>query len=137
MLVNPLPHLSHALSLMHHECVYTWNKWERKEKLPHGGGSGGGLIGPSVTAQSTYRGSWRNPPMTSLIWPNKRMIEWMVLFKYLSPSNFQFSKIMTESFSSTFLSNNDVWFGEMTDLDSFLSSNWSLFILNGEIRKVE
>ena len=42
----------------------------------------------------------------------------MILFKNLSPSNFQFSKIITESFSLTVLSNNDVWFWKMMDLDS-------------------
>ena len=47
MLVNPPPHLSHALSSMHRECVYTYNKWEEKKNYlmvvaP------GGLIGPSV-----------------------------------------------------------------------------------------
>ena len=41
-----------------------------------------------------------------------------MLCKKLSPSNFQFSKIITESFTSTFLSNNEVWFWEMMDLDS-------------------
>ena len=42
----------------------------------------------------------------------------MVLLKKLSPSNFQFSKIITKSFSSTSLSNNEVWFWQMSDLDS-------------------
>jgi len=46
-----------------------------EEKLPHGGGSGGGLIGPSVATQSRYHGSCRNPPVTSRIRPRKRMIE--------------------------------------------------------------
>jgi len=32
MLVNPLLHLSHALSSMHRECVYAWNKWKGKKK---------------------------------------------------------------------------------------------------------
>ena len=52
MLVNPPPHLSHALSSMHRECVYTYMKqMGREEKLSHGGGSGGGLIGPRNAAQ--------------------------------------------------------------------------------------
>jgi len=52
MLVNPPPHLTHALSSM-----YEWNaiineKGEREGKLsPQGGCSGGGLIGPSVSTQ--------------------------------------------------------------------------------------
>ena len=109
MLVNPPPHLSHALSLMHCKCVYAWNKLKGKEKLPHGGGSDGGLIGPRNTAQFNFCRSWRNPPMTSLIRPSKGMIEWMVLFKKLSPSKFQFSKIIIELFFSTSFSNNEVW----------------------------
>jgi len=39
---------------------------EREGKLPYGGGSGGSLTGPSVATQSRYRGSYRNPPVTSL-----------------------------------------------------------------------
>ena len=50
MLVNPPSHLSHALSSMHRECVY--KQMEREKKLPHGDGSGGGLIGLSVATQS-------------------------------------------------------------------------------------
>jgi len=38
----------------------------REGKLPHGGGSGDGLIGPTVATQSKYRESCRNPPVTSL-----------------------------------------------------------------------
>ena len=60
-------------------CVYM-KQLEREGRLPHGGGSGGGLTGPSVDAQSRYRGSYRNPQVTSLMRPNKRMIDWMVLF---------------------------------------------------------
>jgi len=33
--------------------------------LPHGGGSGGGLIDASVAAQSNECGVRRNPPLTS------------------------------------------------------------------------
>ena len=91
---------------------------EREEKVPHGGGSGGGLIGPRNVAQFKNDGSCSNPPVTSLIRPNKILENCMILLKKLSPSNFQFSKIITESFSSTFLSNNEVWFWEMIDLDS-------------------
>ena len=40
---------------------------KREEKLSHGGGSGGGLIGPQNVAQSKDCGSRKNPPMTSLI----------------------------------------------------------------------
>ena len=45
MLVDPTPHLFHALSSMHWECMYAW-KYKGKKKSPQGGGSGGGLIGP-------------------------------------------------------------------------------------------
>jgi len=48
---------------------------EREGKLPLGGGSGGGLTGPSVAAQLRYRGSYRNQPVTSLMRPSKRMID--------------------------------------------------------------
>ena len=70
------------------------------------------------------------------IWPNLKIVEfegthqWPLKYnpleycrnvwsywKKLPPSNFQFSKIITESFSSTFLSNNEVWVWEMIDLD--------------------
>ena len=47
-----------------------------------------------------------------------RMIEWMVLFKVYPHLIFNFWKIMTESFSSISLSNNEVWFWKMIDLDS-------------------
>jgi len=47
----------------------------REGKLPHGGGSGGGLTGPSVSAQSRYCGSCRNSLVTSLMLPSKRMID--------------------------------------------------------------
>jgi len=47
-------------------CVYM-KQMGRKGKLPHGGGFGGGLTGPSVATQLRYRGSFRNPPVTSLI----------------------------------------------------------------------
>ena len=57
-------------------------------KLPHGGGSGGGLTGPSVAAQSRYRESYRNPPVTSLIRPSKMLENCMILLKKLPPSNF-------------------------------------------------
>ena len=89
----------------------------REEKLPHGGGSGGGLIGPSVATQFRNCESCRNPPVTSLTRPSKMLENCMILLKKLPPSNFQFSKIIipqriskviTESFSLTFLSNNEV-----------------------------
>ena len=61
MLVNPPPHLSHALSSMHREvCMHETNREEGK-KLPLGGGFGGGLIGPRNAAQSNVRGIRRNP----------------------------------------------------------------------------
>ena len=47
----------------------------REGKLPHGGGSGGGLIGPSIVTQLKNCGSCRNPSVTSLIRPSKIMIE--------------------------------------------------------------
>ena len=47
-------------------CIYM-KQMEREEKLPHGGGSGGGLIGPRNATQSNLCGVWRNPPETSLI----------------------------------------------------------------------
>jgi len=41
---------------------------KREEKmLPHGGGSGGDLIGVSVTTQSNECGIQRNPTLTSNI----------------------------------------------------------------------
>ena len=40
---------------------------KRKEKLSHGGGSGGGLIGSQNAAQFKLRGVRRNPPVPSLI----------------------------------------------------------------------
>ena len=53
MLVNPLPHLTHALSSMSEWNAIVHEKGERKEKLsPQGGGSGGGRIGSSVVTQS-------------------------------------------------------------------------------------
>ena len=55
-------------------CIYI-KQMEREEKLTHGGGSDGGLIGPSVATQSKYREPCRNLPVTSLIRPSKRMIE--------------------------------------------------------------
>ena len=63
MLVNPPPHLTHALSSMHEWNATIHEKAEREGKiLPQGGGSGAGLIRPSVSAQSRYcRFSW-NPP---------------------------------------------------------------------------
>ena len=76
------------------------------------------LTGPSIATQSKNRRSCRNSPVTSLIRPSKIFENCMILLKKLPPSNFQFSKIITESFSSTFLSNNEVWFWEMMDLDS-------------------
>jgi len=33
MLVKPSPHLFHALSSMHRECVYAWNEREEKYHL--------------------------------------------------------------------------------------------------------
>ena len=42
----------------------------------------------------------------------------MILFKKLSPSNFQFSKIILESFCLTPLSDNGVWLLKMIDLGS-------------------
>ena len=67
MLVNPPPHLTHALSLMYEWNAIIHEKGEREGKLsPQGGGSGGGLIGPSISAQSRYCGfSWNSPFMTS------------------------------------------------------------------------
>ena len=56
MLVN-LPYLTHALF-----SIYEWNaiihkKGESEGKFsPHGGGYGGGLIGPSISTQSRYCG---------------------------------------------------------------------------------
>ena len=44
---------------------------ERKRKLPHGGGSDGGLIGPRNAVQSKNFESRRNPPVTSLHDPVK------------------------------------------------------------------
>ena len=51
MLVNPPPYLSHALSSMHRECIYM-KQMEREGRSPHGDGSGGDMIGPSVATQS-------------------------------------------------------------------------------------
>ena len=51
MLVNPPPHLSHVLSSMHREW-YILKTNEKGKKLPHGGDSGGGLIGARVATQS-------------------------------------------------------------------------------------
>ena len=48
---------------------------EREEKLPHGGGSGGGLIGPRNTAQSKDCEFCRNPSVNYRIQPIKRMIQ--------------------------------------------------------------
>ena len=69
MLVNPPPHLTHALSSM-----YKWNatiheKGEREGKFSsQGGGFGGCLIGPSVSAQCRYYGfSWNPPFITSFL----------------------------------------------------------------------
>ena len=53
MLVNPTLQLTHALSSMYEWNAIIYEKDEREEKLsPQGGGSGGGLIGPSVSVQS-------------------------------------------------------------------------------------
>ena len=90
----------------------------REGKLSHGGGFGDGLIGLQNAAQFKNCGSCRNPLVTSLIRPSKMLENCMTLLKKLPPSNFQFSKIITESFSSTSLSNNEVLFWEMIDLDS-------------------
>ena len=73
---------------------------------------------PSVATQSKNYGSCRNPPVTSLIWPSKILENCMILLKKLFPFKFQFSKIITESCSSTFVSNNEVWFWEMIDMGS-------------------
>ena len=52
-MLEPSPHLSHALSSMYEWMHICMKKKEREEKmLPQGGGSGGGQIGPSVAAQS-------------------------------------------------------------------------------------
>jgi len=40
---------------------------EREEKLPQGGDSGGGLIGPRNTVQFNLHGVRRNPPEIPLI----------------------------------------------------------------------
>ena len=67
MLVNPPPHLFHALSSMHRDiCMHETNR-EGRKKLPQGGGSGGGLIGPRNVTQSVLCGVRRNPPEISLI----------------------------------------------------------------------
>ena len=55
-------------------CI-NMKQMEREGKLSHGGGSGGGLIGRRNAAQFRNRESYRNPPVTSLIRPIKRMIE--------------------------------------------------------------
>ena len=68
MLVNPPPHLFHALSSMHHDICMHETKWKGKEqKLPQGGGSGGGRIGPRNMAQSSFLWVFRNPPKISEI----------------------------------------------------------------------
>ena len=67
MLVNPPPHLSHALSSMHRDvCMHETNREGRKNS-PQGGGFGGGLIGPRNAAQSNLCGVQRNPPKTCII----------------------------------------------------------------------
>ena len=71
MLVNPPPHLSHALSLMHRDVYMHETNREGRKKSPQGGGSGGGLIGPRNAAQFNLRGVRRNPPETSIIQPTK------------------------------------------------------------------
>ena len=66
-MLEPPPHLSHALSSMYelmHRCM---KKKKGKENVTLGGGSGGGLIGPRNAAQSTFRWVRRNPPEISLI----------------------------------------------------------------------
>ena len=55
--------------------VYMYETNKKEGKLPHDGGSGGGLIGLSVATQFKNHESCRNLPVTTLIRPNKRMIE--------------------------------------------------------------
>ena len=56
MLVNPPPHLSHALFSMHRDvCMHEINR-EGRKKSPQGGGSSDGLIGPRIVAQSNLCG---------------------------------------------------------------------------------
>ena len=69
MLVNPPPHLTHALSSMYEWNAIIHEKGEREGNFsPQGGGSGGGLIGPSISAQSKYcEFSWNSPFITSFL----------------------------------------------------------------------
>ena len=113
MLVHPPPHLSHALSSMHRDiCMHETNR-EGRKKLPQGGGSSGGLIGPRKAAQSFLRGVRRNPPETSKIQPTKKIYAFMIFITNFTPSNFQIFKIISESNLSKSLSQNG-----MIDLDS-------------------
>ena len=81
---------------------------EGRKKLPQGGGSGGGVIGPRNTAQSILRGVLRNWPVTSIIQPTKIIYIWMIFIKNFTPSNFQIFKLISESLLSTPLSQNRV-----------------------------
>ena len=72
-LVNPPPHLSHALSSMHHDvCMQEINREGRKNYLK-------GVVPVAVllvswnAAQSNLHGVQRNPPETSIIQPTKMM----------------------------------------------------------------
>ena len=109
MLVSLPPHLSHALSSMHRECIYAWNKYKGKKKSPQVGDYGGDLICPRNAAQSNLRGVQRKPPETSIIQPIIIMYIWMIFIKNFTPSNFQNFKIISESILSTPLSQNGVW----------------------------
>ena len=95
--------------------IYVCMKQIEREgkKLPQGGGSGGGLIGPRKAVQSFLRGVRRNPPETSMIQPTRKMYAWMIFINNFTPSNFQIFKIISESNLSKPLSQN-----EMIGLDS-------------------
>ena len=97
---------------MHRDvCMHEINR--EGKKLPLGGGSGGGLIGPRNAAQSNVRGVQRNPPETSKIQPTRIMYICMIFIKNFTPSYFQICKIISESNLSIPLSQNG-----MIDLDT-------------------
>ena len=106
MLVNPPPHLSHALSSIHRDvCMHETNREGRKNS-PQGGSSGDGLICPRNAAQSNVYGIRRNPPETSKIQPMRMMYICMIFIKIFTLSNFQIFKIISDSILSTPLSQN-------------------------------
>ena len=73
---------------MHRDvCMHETNR-EGRKKLPLGGGSGGGLIGPRNAVQSNLRGVQKNPPKTSKIQPTRMMYICMIFMKNLTLSNF-------------------------------------------------